>query len=71
LVELWAIVSFGSGILFAIPQFNLIVHGTCLIVIHGMGLMIGVQVMLVFIAVVQVFLLPKLNKTTGLLTSNN
>jgi len=54
-VELWTIISFGSGILFAIPQFNLIVHGTYLIVIHAMGSMIGVQVMLVFIAGFSIF----------------
>lgn len=49
-VKLWTIVSFGTGILFAIPQFNLIVHGTYFIVIHAMGSMIGVQLMLVFVA---------------------
>lgn len=49
-VELWTLVSFGTGILFAIPQINLIVHGTYLVVIHAMGSMIGVQLVLVFIA---------------------
>jgi nitric oxide reductase subunit B len=49
-VELWTIVSFGSGILFAIPKINLIIHGTYLVVIHAMGSMIGVQLVLVFIA---------------------
>ncbi len=54
-VELWTIVSFGSGILFAIPQFNLIVHGTYLIVVHSMGSMIGVQLMLIFVAGFSIF----------------
>jgi len=54
-VELWTVVSFGSGILFAIPQLNLIIHGTYLIVIHAMGSMIGVQMMLVFTAGFSIF----------------
>lgn len=54
-VELWTIVSFGTGILFAIPQFNLVIHGTYLIVMHAMGSMIGVQLMLVFIAGFSIF----------------
>ena len=54
-VELWTIVSFGSGILFAIPQINLIVHGTYLIVIHAMGSMIGVELILVFAAGFSIF----------------
>ncbi len=54
-VELWTIVSFGTGILFAIPQINLIVHGTYLVVIHAMGSMIGVQLVLVFIAGFSIF----------------
>lgn len=54
-VELWTIVSFGTGILFAIPQINLIVHGTYLVVIHAMGSMIGVQLVLIFIAGFSVF----------------
>lgn len=54
-VELWTIVSFGSGILFAIPQLNLIIHGTYLVVIHAMGSMIGVQMMLVFVAGFSIF----------------
>lgn len=54
-VELWTIVSFGTGILFAIPQVNLIIHGTYLVVIHAMGSMIGVQMMLVFVAGFSIF----------------
>lgn len=54
-VELWTIISFGSGILFAIPQLNLIVHGTYLIVMHAMGSMIGVQLLLVFIGGFSIF----------------
>lgn len=49
-VELWTLVSVGSGVLFAIPQVNLIVHGTYFIVIHAMGSMIGVNLLLVFLA---------------------
>jgi len=54
-VELWTIVSFGTGILFAIPQVNLIVHGTYLVVIHAMGSMIGVELILVFAAGFSIF----------------
>jgi len=54
-VELWTIVSFGTGILFAIPQVNLVVHGTYLVVIHAMGSMIGVELILVFIAGFSIF----------------
>ena len=54
-VELWTIVSFGTGILFAIPQINLVIHGTYLVVIHAMGSMIGVQLMLVFVAGFSIF----------------
>jgi len=54
-VELWTIVSFGSGILFAIPQVNLVIHGTYLVVIHAMGSMIGVELILVFIAGFSIF----------------
>ncbi len=54
-VELWTVVSFGTGILFAIPQINLIVHGTYLIVMHAMGSMIGVQLLLVFVGGFSIF----------------
>lgn len=54
-VELWTVVSFGTGILFAIPQINLIVHGTYLIVMHAMGSMIGVQLLLVFVGGFYIF----------------
>ncbi|KAF0182170.1 MAG: hypothetical protein FD124_911 [Alphaproteobacteria bacterium] len=46
-VEGWTLVSVASGVLFAIPQVNLLVHGTNLIVIHAMGSMIGVGVFIV------------------------
>jgi uncharacterized membrane protein len=46
-VELWTLVSLASGILFAVPQFNLIVHGTYFIVAHAMGSMIGVNLLIV------------------------
>lgn len=54
-VEIWTIVSFASGILFAIPHVNTIVHGTFLIVIHSMGSMIGVQYVLVHVAGFSIF----------------
>jgi len=54
-VELWTIVSFGTGILFAIPQVNLVIHGTYLVVIHAMGSMIGVELVLVFAAGFSIF----------------
>lgn len=49
-VEMWTLVAVGSGILFAIPQVNLVVHGTYLIVIHAMGSMIGVNLLLILLA---------------------
>ncbi len=45
--ELWTLVAFASGILLAIPQINLVLHGTTAIVAHTMGAMIGVNIMLV------------------------
>lgn len=54
-VELWTVFSFGTGILFAIPQMNLVVHGTYLIVMHAMGSMIGVQLLLVFVGGFYIF----------------
>lgn|GEM_PF-1856951 len=45
--EVWTIFAIGSGILFAIPQVNLIIHGTYGIVAHSMGAMIGINAMLV------------------------
>jgi len=54
-VELWTIVSFGTGILFAIPQINLIIHGTYLVVIHAMGSMIGVELILIFVMGFSIF----------------
>ncbi len=48
-VQLWTIVSIATGILFAIPQVNLIVHGTYLVLIHAMGSMIGVNFMIIIV----------------------
>ena len=45
--EVWTILAIGSGIFFAIPQVNLVVHGTYGIVAHSMGAMIGINVMLI------------------------
>lgn len=42
-VQLWTIVSLLSGILFAIPQLNLYLHGTYMVVVHAMGSMIGIS----------------------------
>lgn len=46
-VEKWTLVATATGILFAIPQFNLMIHGTYLVVIHAMGSVIGINMMLV------------------------
>jgi len=46
-VERWTLVSFATGIAFAVPWFNTFVHGTHLIVAHAMGGMIGVDFLLV------------------------
>lgn len=46
-VEFWTLASIATGVLFAVPQINLIVHGTYLIVAHAMGSMIGVNVLIV------------------------
>lgn len=46
-VERWTLVTFGTGILFAVPYLNTFVHGTHAIVAHAMGGMIGVDFMLV------------------------
>ena len=46
-VQLWTIMSIASGVLFAVPQLNLIVHGTYLVLIHAMGSMIGVNFMII------------------------
>ncbi len=46
-VERWALVSFATGIAFAVPWVNLVVHGTHLIVAHAMAGMIGVDFLLV------------------------
>ena len=45
-VQLWTIMSLLSGILFAIPQLNLYLHGTYLVVIHAMGSMIGISLII-------------------------
>jgi len=41
-IQIWTIVSLLSGILYAIPQINLYLHGTLLVLIHAMGSMIGI-----------------------------
>ncbi len=46
-VQLWTLVSIATGVLFAVPQLNLIVHGTYLVLIHAMGAMIGVNFMII------------------------
>lgn len=46
-VEKWSLVATATGIIFAIPQFNLIIHGTYLVVIHAMGSVVGINMMLV------------------------
>lgn len=46
-VEIWTLVSIISGVLFAIPQVNIYVHGTYAIVIHSMGSMIGINLMII------------------------
>lgn len=45
--KVWTVFAVGSGILLAIPQVNLILHGTHAVVGHAMGAMIGVNVMIV------------------------
>ncbi len=45
-VQLWTIVSLLSGILFAIPQLNVYLHGTHLVLIHAMGSMIGISLII-------------------------
>jgi hypothetical protein len=46
-VEFWVIVSVLSGVIFAVPQINLITHGTYLTLIHAMGSMIGVNFLII------------------------
>ena len=46
-VEFWVIISVLSGVIFAIPQINLITHGTYLTLIHAMGSMIGVNFLII------------------------
>ncbi len=46
-VEIWTLVAIGSGILLAVPQVNLVLHGTYAVVAHSMGAMMGVDLMLV------------------------
>jgi len=49
-IEFWTLVSVASGVLFAIPQFNLWIHSSYLVVIHAMGSMIGVNFMIIVLA---------------------
>lgn len=46
--EFWTLSAVGTGILLAVPQLNIIMHGTSAIVAHSMGSMIGVNVMIIF-----------------------
>lgn len=45
--ELWTVVAMGTGVLFAVPAVNLVVHGTHLVLIHAMGSMIGINFVLI------------------------
>ncbi|MBM4109226.1 MAG: cbb3-type cytochrome c oxidase subunit I [Phycisphaerae bacterium] len=45
--SLWTLFAVGSGVLLAIPQLNLVLHGTHAIVGHSMGAIIGVNVAIV------------------------
>lgn len=49
-VERWTLVSFATGIAFAVPYLNLFMHGTTAIVAHAMAGMIGVDFLLVIAA---------------------
>lgn len=44
---LWTAFAVGSGVLLAVPQINLILHGTHAVVGHAMGAVIGVDVMII------------------------
>jgi len=48
-VELWTLVSIISGVVFAIPQINLVIHGTYMVLIHAMGSIIGINLMIVIL----------------------
>lgn len=43
----WTLFAVGSGVIFAVPHINLLLHGTHAIVGHSMGAVIGVNVALV------------------------
>lgn len=45
--SIWMIFAVGSGVMLAIPQVNLVLHGTHAIVGHAMGAVIGVDVMII------------------------
>ncbi len=57
-IELWTIVSIVSGVVFAIPQINLLVHGTYMVVIHAMGSMIGINFMIILLGGLTVAINP-------------
>lgn len=44
---IWTAVAVGSGVVLAVPQVNLILHGTHAVVGHAMGAIIGVDVMII------------------------
>jgi len=48
--EVWTIVAMGTGVLFALPNLNLILHGTHLVLMHAMGSMIGINFILIVLA---------------------
>ena len=45
--ELFTLAAIGSGVFLAVPQINVVLHGTLAIVAHSMGSMIGVNVMII------------------------
>src|SRR3546814_13404955 len=49
-VERWTLISFATGIAFAVPYLNLFVHGPHAIVAHAMAGMTGVDFLLVIAA---------------------
>lgn len=44
----WTAFAVGSGVLLAVPQVNLLLHGTHAVVGHAMGAVIGADVMIIF-----------------------
>jgi len=58
-VEFWVIISVLSGVIFAIPQINLITHGTYLTLIHAMGSMIGVNFLIIVLGALAFAVAPE------------